>query len=304
MSVPVTHLADHIAMIDTGLLETDGFGSTYVVRGDDVALIETGTSLSAEVILAGLDQLGIARDAVQHILLTHVHMDHAGGAGLLVQALPNATVYISSMTAQYLIDPTRLLRSVERAVGEMWPMYGTLVPLAADRIQPAEDLRLDLGKNIVLESIPTPGHSPDHLAFWDGHSRTLWAGDAIGIVMSTHDLTFAVTPPPAFDLPAQLATFERLAALPIEMLLPSHFGRTPHAPATTLDEMHTHFNALRDQTLAGMQQAEMPIAQIVERLAPRNKPWSPALERVVQGTIAMSVRGMKLYFERNPPQAL
>jgi glyoxylase-like metal-dependent hydrolase (beta-lactamase superfamily II) len=287
-------------MIDNGLLQTDGFGATYVVRGDRVALIETGTSHSAATILSGLDALGIARDAVEHILLTHVHMDHAGGAGVLAQALPNATVYIHSMTAPHLVEPSRLLKSVERAVAEMWPIYGTIVPIAAERIQPAENLRLDLGRQIVLEAIATPGHSPDHLAFWDAHSRTLWAGDAIGIVMSTHRLSFAVTPPPAFDLSAQLATFAHLATLPIETLLPSHFGRTPHPPASALDEMHTCLTALRDATLAGMQQAELPLAQIVERLLPTTRPLSPALDLVVRGTLAMSVRGMKLYFERNP----
>ncbi|MBA3469799.1 MAG: MBL fold metallo-hydrolase [Herpetosiphonaceae bacterium] len=300
MAVPITHIADHIAMIDNGLLQTDGFGATYVVRGDQVAIIETGTSLSAAAILSGLDQLGIARDAVAHILLTHIHMDHAGGAGVLLQALPNATVYIHSMTAPHLVEPSRLLKSVERAVGEMWPIYGSIVPIAAERIQPAETLRLDLGHQIVLEAIATPGHSPDHLAFWDAHSRTLWAGDAIGIMMSTHQLAFAVTPPPVFDLPAQLATFERLGHLPIETLLPSHFGRTLNPPATALDEMYTRLTVLCDATLAGMQQTELPLAQIVEQLMPTSRPLHPALDLVVRGTLAMSVRGMKLYFERHP----
>ena len=300
MTIPVTHIADHVAMIDNGLLHTDGFGATYVVLGDAVALIETGTSLTVETTLAGLAQLGIERDAVQHILLTHVHMDHAGGAGVLAQALPNAKVYIHSLTAPHLVDPTRLLRSVQRAVGDMWPLYGDMVPIAAERVIAAEDLRLDLGRNIVLAAIPTPGHSPDHLAFWDAHSRTLWAGDALGIVMSTHHLPFAVTPPPAFDLAAQLATFEQLATLPIETLLPSHFGRTPNSPAATIDAMHSHLLALRDQTLAGMQQPEMPTAQIIERLMPTTRPLAPALDFVVRETIAMSIRGMKLYFERNP----
>ncbi len=303
MAVSITHITDQIAMIDNGVLQTDGFGATYVVRSDQIAIIETGTSHSAETILQGLDQLGIARAAVEHILLTHIHMDHAGGAGVLLQSLPNATVYIHSMTAPHLVEPSRLLKSVERAVAEMWPIYGTLVPIAADRIQPAENLRLDLGRQIVLEAIATPGHSPDHLAFWDAHSRTLWAGDAIGILMSTHQLAMPVTPPPAFDLAAQLATFDRLGSMPIEILLPSHFGRTPHPPATALDQMHTRLTLLSDATLAGMQQAELPLAHIVEQLLPTDRPLSPALDLVVRGTLAMSVRGMKLYFERNPRPA-
>ena len=300
MSVPTTQIADHIGMIDNGLLGTAGFGATYVVRGDSVALLETGTSLTAAATLQGLEQLGIERDAVEHILLTHVHMDHAGGAGVLAQALPNASVYIHELTAPHLIDPARLLRSVERAVGPMWPMYGTVVPIVAERIRHANDLRLDLGRGIVLEAIATPGHSPDHLAFWDAHSGAMWSGDAIGIVMSTHHLPFAVTPPPAFDLPAQLATFERLAALPIRTLMPSHFGPTPSAPQAAIAEMHERLIALRDATRAGMAQAELPIDQIVDQLLPTRRPLDPALDFVVRETIAMSVRGMKLYLERHP----
>lgn len=300
MTVPTTRLADHISMIDNGLLNTDGFGATYVVRGDSVALIETGTSLTADATLQGLEQLGISRDAVEHILLTHVHMDHAGGAGALARELPNASVYIHEMTAPHLSDPTRLLRSVERAVGPMWPLYGTVVPITAERLRPANGLRLDLGGGIVIEAIPTPGHSPDHLAFWDAHSGTLWSGDAIGIVMSTHRVPFAVTPPPAFDLPDQLATFERLAAMPISTLLPSHFGPTPTPPADAIAEMRERLLALRDATRAGMAEAELPIDRIVDQLLPTRRPLDPALDFVVRETIAMSVRGMQRYLERHP----
>lgn len=300
MSLPTTRLADHIAMIDNGLLNTAGFGATYVVRGDSVALIETGTSLTAAATLRGLEQLGIDRDAVAHILLTHVHMDHAGGAGALARELPNAKVYIHELTAPHLIDPERLLRSVERAVGPMWPLYGTVVPIDAERIRPANDLRLDLGGGITIEAVATPGHSPDHLAFWDAHSGTLWAGDAIGIVMSTHRLPFAVTPPPAFDLPDQLATFERLAAMPIATLLPSHFGPTPSPPGAAIAEMRERLLALRDATRAGMAQAELPINRIVDQLLPTSRPLEPALDFVVRETIAMSVRGMQRYLERHP----
>ncbi len=299
MTVPVAQINEHIAWIDNGLLETDGFGATYVVRGDQIALIETGTSPTAPATLAGLEQLGIAPEEVQHILLTHIHMDHVGGAGPLVQALPNAAVYINSMTAEHLIDPTRLLRSVERAVGEMWPLYGTIVPIPAERIKPAEDLRLDLGQNIVIEAIATPGHSPDHLAFWDALSQTLWAGDAIGIVMSTHQVACAVTPPPTFDLIEQYATFDRLRQLPIQTLLPSHFGHAAGDPRSVLDQMEELVRKLEVDVRSGLETGEMPVEHILARVMAPADARHAGVKRVLHGTTVMSIHGMRRYLEKH-----
>ena len=303
MTVPVTQLSDYLWMIDNGLLETDGFGATYVIRGASIALIETGTSLSVPSILAGLDQLGINYAAVEHILLTHIHMDHAGGAGLLAQHLPNAQVYIHSMTAQYLVDPARLLRSVERAVGDLWSIYGTMVPLDATRLVAAENLRLDLGQNILIEALPTPGHSPDHLAFWEARSGTLWCGDAIGIVMSTHDVACAVTPPPTFDLQAQTATFATLRTLPIHMLLPSHFGQPAADPQTVLDTMETMVRELAADVEQGLRTGTMPTERILQRVMTSQATRYPRVERVVRGTTLMSIQGMQRYFVKQAEAA-
>ncbi|MFD3164229.1 MBL fold metallo-hydrolase [Herpetosiphon sp. NSE202] len=300
MQVPLTQLSDQIAMIDNGLLTTDGFGATYVVQGDQVALIETGTSLTAEATLAGLQQLGIDPAAVEHILLTHVHMDHSGGAGILAQHLPNAKVYLHSMTAAHLAEPSKLMRSVERAVGPMWQVYGTMLPIEAERILPAEHLSLNLGKGIVLEAVPTPGHSPDHLAFWEANSGTLWAGDSIGILMSTYNLNMPVTPPPAFNLADQLQAFQTLAKYPIRQLLPSHFGPTVAPPALALEEMHERLVKIVRDVRDNLHAAELPVEAIVEQALPTKEPVSPALNLVLWGNLAMSVHGLKLFFDRNP----
>lgn len=300
MQGSITQINDSISMIDNGLLNTDGFGATYVVRGDSIALIETGTSLNAETILHGLDQLKIERDAIEHILLTHVHMDHAGGAGVLAHSLPNATVYIHSMTAPHLVEPSRLMKSVERAVGAMWSVYGTVVPLDPDRLKPAEQLQLDLGKGVVLEGVPTPGHSPDHVAFWDASNAAMYAGDSLGIAMRTHDLAFAVTPPPAFDLAAQLQCFETLAAYPIQTLMPSHFGVTLETPQNTITMMRERVLDLCREVRDHLHDESMPIEAMIDRLSPAKQPLEPALDLVVRGTIGMSIHGMKLHFERNP----
>lgn len=244
---------DHITAIDHNLLDLPGVGVTYVVRGERIALIETGTSLTVPHTLAGLERLGIRPEQVDHILCTHIHMDHAGGAGYLAAALPRADVYIHSMTGQHLVDPSKLLPSVRRAVGEeAWPLHGDIKPLPAERLRAAEALRLDLGRDVVLEAIATPGHSPDHLSYIDHKSGGLFIGDAAGLVMDRWELAFPCTPVPTYDLAAHRDTIARLQALNFPRIYVTHHG--PHddvafqleRAATKLEELTALVDAAMD----------------------------------------------------------
>ena len=126
MRLETVQLNDHILYLDNGLLDAPGVGSTYVVRGDEIAIVETGTSRCAPQVLEGLQRLGIKPADVRHIVLTHIHMDHAGGTGSLLPAMPEASVYIHSRTAKYLTEPTDLLASAQRALGPIFALHGTV----------------------------------------------------------------------------------------------------------------------------------------------------------------------------------
>lgn len=215
-----------ITAIDHDLYGMPGVGVCYLVRGDAdrYALIDTGTSLTVPTTLAALSELGVAPQAICAILCTHIHMDHAGGAQPLAQAFPNADVYIHSATADLLVEPSRLLASTERTIGPaLWPLQGTVLPIARERLRPAETLLLDLGRGVRLRAVASPGHAADHIAYFLEESGVLFGGDACGI--AAHETALQpVTPPPGFDLTAQLATYERLAALGFQRLLISHCG--------------------------------------------------------------------------------
>jgi glyoxylase-like metal-dependent hydrolase (beta-lactamase superfamily II) len=216
---------DHISAIDHEVFGFEGAGVSYVVRGESVALIETGTSLTVPATLAGLEKLGIAREAVEHIICTHVHMDHAGGAGYLARDLPRAVVYIHSMTGQHLVDPSRLMPSVRRAVGEeTWPLHGDVLPLDPDRMRPAEELHLDLGRDVILDALPTPGHSPDHVAFWDRRTGGMFIGDGTSLAMPRFQMDLPVAPPPAYNLEQHLATTAMLRTQDISRFYVTHTG--------------------------------------------------------------------------------
>ncbi|MFL5804155.1 MAG: MBL fold metallo-hydrolase [Roseiflexaceae bacterium] len=289
----VISIDDTIAAIDHDLFGMPGIGVTYIVRGDAgrVALIEAGTSLTAPATLAGLDQLGIPRQAVRFIICTHIHMDHAGGAGLLAEALPNADVYINSTTAQFLVDPGKLLSSTRRAVGEaLWPLQGSIQPLPPTRLRPAEALQLDLGRGVTLRAIISPGHSADHIAFFAEHSGALFAGDSCGVAMPRYGIEpRPVTPPPGFDLAAQIATYERLRALPFQHLLVTHCGPV-EGGAAALARQHQHLLAAAEAVGAAVARGDLDVAALAAQLFPA------ADHPVLRVWSEMSVAGIARYF--------
>lgn len=286
---------DVIAYLDNGLLGTAGIGTTYIVRGDEIAIVETGTSLCAATILEGLTASGVRPHDVRHILLTHVHLDHAGGAGVLVSSMPDARVYLHGLTCPHLVDPSRLLPSAERALGDLFALHGTIVPLAPERLFPAEELRLDLGRGVVVEAVPTPGHSPDHLAYYERSTGALFAGDGVGIVLPAFDFLGPVTPPPTLDLVAQRATFKRLLQLEIEHLLFSHWGPASQPAHGLIRRLEACFERFDELMRAALAQAEVDQDAILQAMLP-DTPLPPAGARVIAGWIIMNIKGMQRYY--------
>lgn len=284
---------DHLTAIDHDLLDLPGVGVTYVVRGEEVALIETGTSRTVPATLAGLEKLGISRDAVGHILCTHIHVDHAGGAGYLAAELPRAMVYINSSMHPHLADPSRLMASSRRAIGERaWPLHGDMLPVPLERLRPSENLRLDLGRDVILEALATPGHSPDHTSYWDRYSGGMFVGDAAGLVMDYHDLLFPVTPAPTYNLEDQRNTIAMLRQQAITRLYVTHFGPHDNA-ADILRRSHEKLEELVELVDRAMEQDEVDVAAV-------NRAWLPYDYSRPGGIIAecwgeMSVVGLLRY---------
>ncbi|RRR75452.1 MAG: MBL fold metallo-hydrolase [Candidatus Viridilinea halotolerans] len=283
----------HITAIDHNLLGLPGIGVTYVVRGESIALIETGTALTVPHTLAGLEKLGIQPEAVDHIICTHVHMDHAGGAGYLAAALPRASVHIHSMSAPHLVDPAKLMVSVRRAVGEeAWPLHGDVKPIPEERMRPAEEMRLDLGRDVILEAIATPGHSPDHLSYRDLKSGGLFIGDAAGLAMDRWELALPVTPVPAYDLAAHRSTIAMLRSLNLPRIYVTHHG--PHDDvAFQLSRASEQLDALVDLIDRAIADGESDIASLAAR-------WMPYPDDGPAGLVArswsqMSIAGMLRY---------
>ncbi len=234
---------------------------------------------------------------MRHVLLTHIHMDHAGGTGTLLPHMPAAGVYIHSRTAKFLVEPADLLRSAERALGPLFAAHGTVEPIAAERIVYADELRLDLGRGVVLEAVATPGHSPDHLSYYETGSRSLFSGDALGIELPRYGYAGPVTPPPAFSIERQRETFSKLREMDVEHILFSHSGPGREPVGASIERSRERFETLvalvEPQWQSGTIDSAVAIAALL-----RQPPADPYVRRVIEGWIEMSVRGLEVYYKR------
>jgi glyoxylase-like metal-dependent hydrolase (beta-lactamase superfamily II) len=220
---PVPGCAD-THYVDTGMYDVPEYGSVYVLDGERPALVDTGIGADRERILGALDELGIAREEVELLCPTHVHLDHAGGAGFLARACPNATVVCHGAGVRHLVDPSRLVAGTKAAVGDQWGFYADPEPVPEDRIEGVTDGDVvDLGDR-RLRVHGAPGHAPHHVVFEDRRESAVFTGDAAGIWLPSLARLRQTTPPPQFDLEACHRDADAVAGLAPETLCFGHFG--------------------------------------------------------------------------------
>ncbi|MDX6476906.1 MAG: hypothetical protein QOH95_2417 [Gaiellaceae bacterium] len=190
----------------------------YVVDTDDgLALFDCGPSSTLPALEAGLAEHRVRLEDIRHLLLSHIHLDHAGAAGALVRRHPALRVWVSEVGAPHVIDPSRLERSARRLYGDAFdPLWGELAPV------PEENVRIATGDVLGWESFPTKGHASHHVSYLrDG---TLLAGDAAGVRMPGASYVLPVSPPPDVDVEAWHATAAEIRARGPERLALIHFG--------------------------------------------------------------------------------
>jgi len=238
-------LGNGVYLVDTLYLRPGLAASHLVVDDGHAAFVDTGAAPAAPRLLAALDELGIAREQVDYLFLTHVHLDHAGGAGQLMRALPNARAVLHPRGAPHLIDPTRLVAGSIQVYGEALyrQLYGELIPIPAERVVIAEDRqRIALGRR-TFEFIDAPGHAKHHHCPIDLDSREVYSGDNFGICYREFDTArgpfmLPTTTPVQFDPDALHATIDRLMSYRPQRVLQTHFG-----PVTDLERLAADLHA-------------------------------------------------------------
>jgi glyoxylase-like metal-dependent hydrolase (beta-lactamase superfamily II) len=234
---PPVAIAPGVLQIDTLLGGWERVTAGYLLEGPAPVLVETGSQSSVPVLLASLDRLGLGPTDLAGVIVTHIHLDHAGGVGDVARAFPDATVYVHEKGARHLADPTRLVDSAARVYGPLLDsLYGRLDPTPAERLHVlADSEEVRVGPDRVLVAVDSPGHAKHHLGVHDSASGVLFAGDAVGVRLPDAGVLRPSTPPPDFDLDQALRSMQKFAARRPSGIALAHYGLLDD-PDALLDE--------------------------------------------------------------------
>ncbi len=291
-------IAENIYILDTEMLGLPRYGALYILKTPRPAIIETGFSHTLGKTLQALDELKIRPADVAYIVPTHVHLDHAGGTGDLAAACPNAKVLTHEQGAPHLIEPTKLIESVKRAVGPLFDFYGALKPTPAERIISLKGGEsFELGGGYQLEALYAPGHAPHQICFYERKTAGLFTADAAGIYRPWAAGLLLTTPPPAFHLEQSLETLERLKARKPKLLFYTHWGA--HDNIKLLDDCAEMLRAWVEAVAAKKRELGDDQAvkhYFVEQEAPRLQDHYPEL--ILRSEIEMNTQGILLYLKK------
>ncbi|MBU9674389.1 MBL fold metallo-hydrolase [Planococcus sp. CP5-4] len=307
----ISKLNDRIQLIDGFDLGLEQRTGSYVIMEQQLTIIETGPSPSVEHVKQGLNELGISLDEVRYIIVTHIHLDHAGGAGLLLRDCPNATLIVHPKGARHLADPSRLIAGA-RAVygGQFDDLFNPIVPVPEHRIAiKTEGDRLQIGPDCTLEFWDTPGHAKHHFGILDPVSNGFFAGDTAGIryaqlIEDGIDFYLPSTSPNQFDPEAMKASIERMQRQQLDVLYFGHFGAA-HNPAAALEQVLEWLELFVEEGAAAYQNKESAdqlakrlltpvMAQLAEKGAKQPHRVMPYIEMDLQ----VSAQGLLDYFHR------
>lgn len=308
----ITAHPDGVFAIDTGYVRPLCDAVHLIVREGRAALVDSGTTRSVPAIMDALAELGIDVDDVEHLLLTHIHLDHAGGAGALLELLPNATVAVHPRGAPHLIDPAKLEAGTRAVYGDATyeRLYGRLVPVPAERLQVmADGARLKLGQ-CVFEFLHTPGHALHHLAIHDREADAVFTGDSFGISYRELDVRkrpfiFPATTPTHFDPDQAHATIERILALKPSACYLTHYSRVTDLERLA-EDLHGDLVAFVEiaKRCKGSPKREREIARLMKaylyaRLDEHRFPDAPKRRQdALQMDIDLNAKGLCAWLDR------
>ena len=296
-------MADAFEVIDTNMHGFRGVTGTFLVRGEKTALIETGPKNRVEDVLAGLASAGV--DELDMIVVTHIHLDHAGAAGTLAERFPDARVFVHEVGAPHLVDPSKLWSSASRIYGElMTALWGGIDPIPKDRIEVLHDGdKIDLGGR-SLQAVETPGHAFHHHAYLDDATGTVFTGDALGVRLPDVTSIRPTTPPPELDIEKMIESIRRIQSMRPERVCLTHFGPAD-APvedvcAEAIEVVQKWAEWVRDARATTTELAEVTeivAAKAREDLEGRLPPQE--VERLEQTTsYRMNTMGYMRYFDK------
>lgn len=292
-----------LRMIDDLHLGLPHVIATYLVPGDQPAIVDPGPASTLSTLAAGLATHGLALGDLQHILLTHIHLDHAGATGVLVRRFPHLRVYAHQRGVPHLVAPEKLIRSAARLYGdEMDRLWGEIAPVPAANITTlagGETLRL-AGRR--LRVFDAPGHASHHVIYFDHSNGAMFMGDTGGVCLPDLPVPRPATPPPDIDIEAWLRTLAMVESLAPRALLLTHFGPT-YQPAAYLADYRAALARWAELVRAGLHSGADEPAQIAQlraqALADMGSPSAATLELFDQASaIELNWQGLARYWRK------
>ena len=232
MTLHTQRLSEHVYIIDLKPVGLEEFIASYVLKGQRAtAIIETGPTCSVPNLLSGLQEIGVKNDEVDYVMVSHIHIDHAGGAGTLLAHLPNAKLVVHPKGAPHIINPEKLWEASKQVLGKVAVAYEKIEPVPQNRvITPADGETFDLGDSLHVRVLETLGHASHHLGYFENETLGVFQGDAAGIYLPQLDVTIPTTPAP-FHLELTMASIRKLEQLQPRRLYYTHFGPRENAIA-------------------------------------------------------------------------
>lgn len=298
----MTSLPGAVPLIDLNFQDVPGvIGVPVLDSGDGLVLVDVGPDSTLPALEEGLARLGASLADVRHLLLTHIHLDHAGAAGRVLERLPRARVYVHGRGAAHLARPERLMASAAQIYGEhMERLWGEMRPVPVGRLTVLEgDRVLRLGR-LEVRPLDTPGHAVHHLAYHVGDD--LFVGDVGGVRLDARQTPRAPTPPPDIDLPAWRASIQRLRGLDARRLYPTHFGVYRQEPGhwdALLEHLERDAHRVREGLERGEDMNELT-EHFTETLMEELRAEAPGLPARYEFACPpwMSVQGLARYWKR------
>jgi glyoxylase-like metal-dependent hydrolase (beta-lactamase superfamily II) len=275
----VTPLGHEVFQIDTRMAGYEGITAGYLIRSDRPCLVETGTAPSAPVVRDALAGLGIGPGDLATVVVTHIHLDHAGGAGDIAAMFPAARIVVHQRGARHLADPSKLMAGARIVYGRaLERLFGVLAPVPAERIVALDDTgTVDLGGGRRLDSHYSPGHAKHHVGLVDSDTGDLYTGDAAGVYLPATGDVRPATPPPDFDMETALASVRKFAALRPSRLMFSHYGPVAEVGETldrSAEEITVWVEETRQARAAGLD-LDHAVAMVRDRTTDRYAAASP-----------------------------
>jgi glyoxylase-like metal-dependent hydrolase (beta-lactamase superfamily II) len=299
-------IADGLHIVDLMYQGLSGVISAYVLEdAGEFALIDTGPTSTIDSLLSGMTEIGVEPQSISKILLTHIHLDHAGASGTLAQLCPEAQIYVHEVGAPHLIDPSSLIRSATRIYGDMMgPLWGDVLPVPAANITTvADDQIVTVGRR-QLCGLHTPGHASHHIAYHDQEREAVFVGDVAAVRLQGSDVVRPPTPPPDFDLDLWCSSIDRVARLRSKTIFLTHFGPfedVDHHLQQTKDRLAAWTELIVKGVQRGLDRNEM-VLQLMEFSKagmPENERDDVSLGRYEAATpFGMSVDGIMRYIRK------